>query len=71
MTHQEAELEFRQKIIAAIENARANGLNDATIAHDLSSIAHDVSKQWDVEVARRNAERIAQIRGGSPEASQV
>jgi hypothetical protein len=61
MTTQEAERMFRQELDAAIENARANGLRGDIIASDLRSTASKVSKQWNAECDRRNAERIAQM----------
>jgi hypothetical protein len=61
MTTQEAERMFRGAIQAAVDNARANGVKGDIIAHDLRSIARDVSKQWNAEMDRRNAEHIAQM----------
>jgi len=61
MTQLEAEKMFRQELKEAIEKARKNDLGADTIAYWLRSIASDVSKQWNAECDRRNAERIAQM----------
>jgi YesN/AraC family two-component response regulator len=53
---------FRQKLQAAIEEARADGLKGDSIAHALRSVAYEVGSQWKAEMDRRNAERIAGIR---------
>ena len=58
MTSQEAERMLRQELQAAIANAQANGLDGDIIAHDLRSTASDVSKQWNAELDRRNAQYI-------------
>jgi hypothetical protein len=57
----EAERMFQQEINAAIENAQANGLDGGHVAYNLRSTASKVSKQWKAELARRQAERIAQM----------
>jgi hypothetical protein len=61
MTPQKAEQMFLRDLKSAIDHAREHGVAGDTIAHDLRSIASDVSKQWNAELDRCNAEHIAQL----------
>jgi hypothetical protein len=67
MTIHEAERTFQQELDAAIENARANGLDGGHVAYNLRSTASKVSKQWNAELDRPNAERIARMNAQVPE----
>jgi hypothetical protein len=58
MTRQEAELMFFRELKAVIATARANGVDGGVIAHDLRSIASDVSRVWKAELDRLNAQHI-------------
>ena len=61
MTKYNRQQTFRQELWALIESARAHGLEGGDIGYTLRSVAHDVGKQWNAELDRRNAERIADM----------
>jgi hypothetical protein len=56
---------FRQELWAIIESAQAHGLEGGDIAYTLRSIASDISKQWNAELDRRNAQHIERNRAAA------
>jgi hypothetical protein len=54
--------EYRKAIEAAIAAARKAGMKGSDIAWQLRSSAASVAREWNAEVDRRNAQRIAEQR---------
>jgi hypothetical protein len=57
----EVEKQFRQEVEKAIATALAGGLDGDRVANNLRAFASEVGRKWNVELDRRNAERIKEL----------